>query len=285
MKMGEENTLLHIRGVFPTLRPAEQRVAREILRSPAEAVHLSITELGRRAEVSDATVVKFCKRLGYKGFQEFKILLAQDVATKPEPIYGEIEPDDDAAAVRDKIFQSNIQALQETVQTLSEEALAETVKVLVKASEIHFYGLGASGLVAHDAEQKFARIGLPARSFVDAHMQLTRAALLKPGDVAVGISYSGDTIEVAQAMEVAKESGATTVCITNFSKSRLAELCDIVLLTASQEHVFRSGAISSRIAQLSTIDALFISAALQDYERSQACIERTREAVASRKQV
>ena len=211
--MGEENTLLHIRGVFPTLRPAEQRVAREILKNPEEAVHLSITELGRRAEVSDATVVKFCKRLGYKGFQEFKILLAQDVATKPEPIYGEIEPGDDAAAVRDKIFQSNIQALQDTAQTLSEESLAEAVQALVAASEIHFYGLGASGLVAQDAEQKFARIGLPARSFVDAHMQLTRAALLKPGDVAVGISYSGETIEVAQAIALAKESGAVTSAI------------------------------------------------------------------------
>ncbi len=282
--MGEENTLLHIRGVFPTLRPAEQRVAREILKNPEEAVHLSITELGRRAEVSDATVVKFCKRLGYKGFQEFKILLAQDVATKPEPIYGEIEPGDDAAAVRDKIFQSNIQALQDTAQTLSEESLAEAVQALVAASEIHFYGLGASGLVAQDAEQKFARIGLPARSFVDAHMQLTRAALLKPGDVAVGISYSGETIEVAQAIALAKESGAVTIGITNFPKSRIAQLCDIVLLTAAQENVFRSGAISSRIAQLSTVDALFISAALEDYERSQECIERTRAAVASRKQ-
>jgi RpiR family carbohydrate utilization transcriptional regulator len=282
--MGEENTLLHIRGVFPTLRPAEQRVAQEILKNPAEAVHLSITELGRRAEVSDATVVKFCKRLGYKGFQEFKILLAQDVATKPEPIYGEIKPGDDPAAVRDKIFQSNIQALQDTAQTLSAESLSEAVKAMVAASEIHFYGLGASGLVAQDAEQKFARIGLPARSFVDTHMQLTRAALLGPGDVAVGISYSGETIEVAHAIELAKRAGAVAIGVTNFPKSRLAQLCDIVLLTAAQENVFRSGAISSRIAQLSTVDALFISVALEDYERSQDCIERTRAAVASRKQ-
>ena len=280
--MGEENTLLHIRGVFPT--PSCGAALRENTQESEEAVHLSITELGRRAEVSDATVVKFCKRLGYKGFQEFKILLAQDVATKPEPIYGEIEPGDDAAAVRDKIFQSNIQALQDTAQTLSEESLAEAVQALVAASEIHFYGLGASGLVAQDAEQKFARIGLPARSFVDAHMQLTRAALLKPGDVAVGISYSGETIEVAQAIALAKESGAVTIGITNVPKSRIAQLCDIVLLTAAQENVFRSGAISSRIAQLSTVDALFISAALEDYERSQECIERTRAAVASRKQ-
>lgn len=282
--MGQNNTLLHIRGVFPSLRPAEQRVAKEILENPQAAVHMSISELGRRARVSDATVVKFCKRLGYKGFQEFKILLAQDVATKPQPVYGEIEPDDDLGTVKDKIFQSNIQALQDTAQTLSEEALEAAVQAILKAREIHFYGIGASGLVAQDAEHKFARIGLSARSFVDAHMQITRAVLLGPGDVAVGISYSGDTFEIAHAIELAKAAGATTICITNFSQSRLAQLCDIVLLTASREHVFRSGAISSRIAQLSAVDALFISTVLQNFDRFQACITKTRQAIEARRE-
>lgn len=154
--MGQANTLLHIRGVLPSLRPAEQRVANEILENPQQAVHMTISELGRRAQVSDATVVKFCKRLGYKGFQEFKILLAQDVVTKPQPVYGEIEPADSLGTVKDKIFQSNIQALQDTALTLSESALEEAVHAILSAREIHFYGIGASGLVAQDAEQKFA---------------------------------------------------------------------------------------------------------------------------------
>ncbi len=206
------------------------------------------------------------------------------MVTKPQPVYGEIEPADSLGTVKDKIFQSNIQALQDTALTLSESALEEAVHAILSAREIHFYGIGASGLVAQDAEQKFARIGLPARSFVDAHMQITRAVLLNPGDVAVGISYSGDTYEISHAIELAKEAGAVTICITNFSKSRLAQLCDIVLLTASREHVFRSGAISSRIAQLSAIDALFISTVLQDFDRFQACITKTRKAIEARRE-
>ena len=282
MTTNMDNTLLHLRSVFPTLRPAEQRVARQILKSPVETVHLSITELAKRSQVSDATVVKFCKRLGYKGFQEFKILLAQDVAVKPEPIYGEVEPDDDVVSVKEKIFQANIMALQDTCQVLDGDQLQKAVDALGSAREIHFYGLGASGIVALDAEQKFSRIGMRVNAFIDAHMQITRAVLLQPGDVAVGISYSGETSEIAQALQVAKNAGAVTIAITNFSASTTASLAHIVLLTSSQENIFRSGAISSRIAQLSTIDTLFIAVALVDYERSQAAVEQTREILAKR---
>ncbi|NLJ75249.1 MAG: MurR/RpiR family transcriptional regulator [Firmicutes bacterium] len=282
MTTNMDNTLLHLRSVFPTLRPAEQRVARQILKSPDETVHLSITELAKRSQVSDATVVKFCKRLGYKGFQEFKILLAQDVAVKPEPIYGEVEPDDDVVSVKEKIFQANIMALQDTCQVLDGDQLQKAVDALGSAREIHFYGLGASGIVALDAEQKFSRIGMRVNAFIDAHMQITRAVLLQPGDVAVGISYSGETSEIAQALQVAKNAGAVTIAITNFSASTTASLAHIVLLTSSQENIFRSGAISSRIAQLSTIDTLFIAVALVDYERSHAAVEQTREILAKR---
>ena len=151
------------------------------------------------------------------------------MVTKPQPVYGEIEPADSLGTVKDKIFQSNIQALQDTVLTLSESALEEAVHAILSARST--YGIGAS-VVAQDAEQKFA-YRLPARSFVDAHMQITRQCC-QPGDVAVGISYSGDTYEISHAIELAKEAGAVTICITNFSKSRLAQLCDIVLLTASR---------------------------------------------------
>lgn len=276
------NTLLHLRSTYPTLRPAERRVAQEILENPQEVVHLSITELATRAEVSDATVVKFCKRLGYKGFQEFKILLAQDVAIQPEPIYGEVEPDNDLHTIKEKIFQANITALQDTAKVLDSQILEATVEAMAQAREIHFYGLGASGIVALDAEQKFSRIGLRANAFVDPHMQITRAILLKSRDVAVGISYSGETLEIVEALQAAKSAGAITVAITNFSASTVAQQADLVLLTSSHENIFRSGAISSRIAQLSTIDTLFIAVALVDYDRSQDSIEKTREILSQR---
>lgn len=136
--------------------------------------------------------------------------------------------------------------------------------------------------MALDAEQKFSRIGLRASAFLDSHMQITHAVLLKPGDVVVGISYSGETVEIVDALKAAQKAGALTIAITNFSASLVAQTADLVLLTCSQENIFRSGAISSRIAQLSTIDTLFIAVALIDYKQSKEYIEKTREVIEQR---
>lgn len=283
--MSSANIVLNLRSAYPTLSPAERKVADAVLSEPSEAVYLSVAELARQAQVSDAMVIKFCKRLGYKGFQEFKILLAQDLVTKSEPIYGEIEPDDDLDVIKEKIFQANITALQDTVRVLNTDVLREAVEAVVGANEVHFYGLGASGLVALDAEQKFSRIGLRVNAFPDSHMQLTRATLLKPGDVAVGISYSGETPEIKEALEAAMRAGAVTIAMTNYSESPVARIAGLVLLTASQENIFRSGAISSRIAQLSAIDTLFIGVALVDFEQSVESIEKTGETLTRHKMI
>lgn len=279
------NTISYLRSTYSTLRPAERKVADVILKDPEQVVHLSITELAWQAKVSDATVVKFCKRLGCKGFQEFRILLAQDVVTKREPIYGAVKPDDDVETIREKIFSANIAALQDTRRVLDKKSLEAAVQALGEAGEIHFYGMGASGIVALDAEQKFARVGLRAHAFVDSHLQMTRAALLKPGDVAVGISYSGETQEIVESLQMARSVGATTIAITQNSGSSVARVAHQVLLIASQENILRSGAISSRIAQLSTIDTLFIAVALVDYGKSLHAIERTKEALSQWKDV
>ena len=277
------NALLHIRGTYPALRPAEKRVAQVILSDPREAVHYSITQLAEKAEVSDATVVKFCKRLGYKGYQEFKIMLAQDVAVKPQLIPGEVEPGNDVQTIKEKIFQANISALQETAQVLETEALERAVQALANAGEIHFYGVGASGIVALDAEQKFSRIGLRASAFLDTHLQIARAVHLREGDVAVCLSFSGETVEIVEALRAAKQAGALTIAITSFSGSTLAREADVLLLTSTQQNLFRSGAIASRLTQLSTIDVLFIAVALVDHERAQEAIEKTRAILSQRR--
>lgn len=277
------NALLHIRGTYPALRPSEKRVAQVILSDPREAVHYSITQLAEKAEVSDATVVKFCKRLGYKGYQEFKIMLAQDVAVKPQLIHGEVEPGNDVQTIKEKIFQANISALQETAQVLETEALERAVQALANAGEIHFYGVGASGIVALDAEQKFSRIGLRTSAFLDTHLQIARAVHLREGDVAVCLSFSGETVEIVEALRAAKQAGALTIAITSFSGSTLAREADVLLLTSTQQNLFRSGAIASRLTQLSTIDVLFIAVALVDHERAQEAIEKTRAILSQRR--
>ena len=277
-----DECLLHIKGLYPSLRPSERRVADEILENPKEVVYLSITSLGKRVGVSDATVVKFCKRLGYKGFQDLKIRLAASVAVTPKPIYGEINRGDDIPAIKEKIFRINIQALEDTIRTLDSQELQKAVTALVNAPRIHFYGVGASGIVAEDAQQKFMRIGLTAVAFIDSHVQRTMAALLGKDDVAMGISYSGQTWEIVEALRVAVETGATTICLTNFPESQVTRYADLQLFTSSSETILRSGAISSRIAQLSTIDSLFIGVALEMYDRANSSIEKTIAAIGDR---
>ena len=205
------------------------------------------------------------------------------MAVKEETIYGPVEPNDGPADIRDKIFHTNIQALQDTICTLDEQSLSQAIERLSQARQVQFYGLGASGIVAQDAQQKFLRIGRCALSFADSHLQTTMASLLSDLDVAVAISHSGETWEVIESLRTAKEAGAFTICITNFRTSTLTRYADLALLTSSEETLFRSGAMASRIAALSTIDALFIGTALSRYEESNRCIDKTRQAVADRK--
>ena len=275
-------TLLHIRSIYPTLKPAERRVADEVLACPNHVVYLSITELAKEAKVSDATVVKFCKRLGYKGFQEFKILLAQDVVVQQGVIDGEVEHGDDIRTIKEKVFRANISSLEDTIQVLDVDELDAAVKALAQAREIHFYGLGASSIAAFDGEQKFSRIGRRASAFVDTHMQITRAVLLQPGDVVIGLSRSGETREIVEAVATAKACGAVTIAITNHSASALAKEADHVLLTCTHGNLFTKGGISSRIAQLTTIDTLFVAVALVDFHRSQEVLEKTTEILSQR---
>ncbi|NMB21142.1 MAG: MurR/RpiR family transcriptional regulator [Firmicutes bacterium] len=276
------NTLLKIKSIYPSFKPAERRVADYVLRSPKRVVHVSITELAKASKVSDATVVKFCKRLGYQGFQEFKILLAQDIVVTHTLVDGEVEPGDDSRTIKEKVFRANICALQDTIQVQDDLALERAIDALTKAREIHFYGLGSSSIAAFDGEQKFSRIGRWASAFADTHMQISRAVLLQPGDVAIGLTHSGETREIVEALETAKARGATTIAITNHSTSRAAQVADLLLLTCSRGDLFTKEGISSRIAQLATIDTLFVAVALADFKRSQEVLDKTSEILSQR---
>jgi len=271
--------LLRIQGLFPKLRPSERKVAEYILAHADEVVNLPVTELARRSDVSDATVVKFTQKVGYSGYQEFKIALARESGLPQRPTYGELDPSDDLEKVKGKVIQMHVNALENTLRTLSDDELERAVDALEKAGTIHFYGVGASGLVALDGEQKFLRIGRRCNAFIDPHLQYAMAALLRPGDVAIGITHSGTTAEIIQALKIASASGATAVCITNHFDAPVTEVCDVKLYTAAHEPVFRSAATSSRIAQASVVDILFVAVAQRNYDQSLENLERTRAAV------
>ena len=243
--------LVTIRSLLPNLAPVEQRVAQTVLDDPAGVAWRSISELARSCGTSATSVVRFCRAIGLRGYPDLRLALAGAVAH------------DDAAAVT------------ETASRLDIGALVKIVDALAVAHRIDIYGVGASGLVAVDLQIKLQRIDRPAFAWPDPHMAATSAALRGKGDVAVGLSHTGTTVDTIDALTEARAHGATTVAITNFPWSPITEVADFVLLTAARETAFRSGAMTSRIAQLTVVDCLFVTLAQRDLPHTMDALERT----------
>jgi DNA-binding MurR/RpiR family transcriptional regulator len=282
------SVLVRVRGAMPSLRPAEQRVAEAVLSDPAGVSESSITTVARRCQTSETTVLRFCRAIGLNGYPELRIALARAAQWEETdhsagaPVTGQISATDSLADIVAKITHADARAIEETGSTVDLDALERAVDAVVGAGRVDIYGIGASALVGADLHQKLHRIGLVSFSWSDPHLALTAAAVLRPGDVAVGISHTGTTIDTVDALRVARARGATTVALTNFDGSPLVAEADHTLLTAARETTFRSGAMSSRIAQLAVIDCLFAGVAQRSYEQAIAALDDTYNVVRSR---
>jgi len=277
--------LVRIRQSLPTLRPAEARIAEVVLADPAAVVGKTITELAALVGTSQATVVRFCRAVGYAGYPEFRIDLAQATSRRAveqeraNVAHGEIDPDDTLQDVVTKIAFHEARTIEETARMLDLDALEQVAGAVAQAPRTDLFGVGSSGLTAQDLAQKLQRIGLICFASPDPHVQLQSAALLGPGAVALGVSHSGLTVETNDALRIARARGATTVAVTNFPESPLVEHADVVLTTTARETKFRSGALSSRIAQLAVVDFLFVRIAQRLYDRTTENLRATYEAV------
>lgn len=274
---------VRIEGTYNSLRTAEQRVADFILKHPEELIYLTVTELAERTNTSESTVVRLCQKIGYKGYQEFKIMLARDLVEPNETIYEQIERGDPLDKIKTKVFQANTQALADTMEVLVDTELERAVSAIRNARKVQIYGIGGSGPIAQDAYHKFLRLGLAVVALSDGDMIAMSSSLLEKGDVALGISHTGASRDVCDALENAQRNGAATICITHRSTSPITKVADIKLFTAAKETAFRSDALSSRIAQLSIVDTLYVGIAFSDYDRSLEMIQRTREATAGKR--
>lgn len=279
----ESSPLVRIRSLLPGLARAEQRVAKVVLESPSTVARRSITEVAEAAGTSETTVTRFCKAIGVGGYPELRIALAADTARSEahadRDLGGDINPDDDLKTVVGKVTFADSRAVEETADQLDIDVLAEVVSAVASAGRVDVYGVGASAFVALDLQQKLHRIGRVSFAWNDTHIMLTSAAVLKPGDVAVGISHTGATADTVEALRVAREHGATTVALTNYPTSPIAEVADLVLTTAARETTFRSGATASRIAQLTVVDCLFIGVAQRHLDETIKALDSTRDAV------
>lgn len=266
--------------MLSTLPPSEKKIATYILEHPHEAISLTANELGKRSSTSGAAVIRLCKSLNLKGLHELKLRIAGDLQKTEEHGFRDIEPNESTLSIIEKMTNNSIQTIRETAELLSIDKLQRAVEVLRKARKIHFIGVGASSIIAKDAEQKFLRINKTAFAFEDMHMAATLVANAEKDDVVVGISFSGETPEVANILQLAKENNAQTISLTKYGNWPVTEQAEINLYTsATREATFRSGATSSRIAQLQVIDILFMSVASLQYEDTVKHLDATRDAV------
>jgi len=274
--------LVRLRGLRPSLSPAEERVAERVLADPRAAAALTISELAVAAHTSETTVLRFSKRLGLPGYPQLRLALAEESA---QPRFrlsrgSDISASDTIDDIVAKVAFADANAVEETAQQLDRAALTGAARAISRAKRVDIYGVGASATVGLDAQQKLHRIGVLAFAWSDPHIALTSAALLRSGDVAIGISHSGTTSETIEALAKARTKGATTVAITNFPLSRLVDSADLVLTTAAHETTLRSGATASRIAALTVVDCLYIAVAQRRLTRARRAVVETREAVA-----
>jgi DNA-binding MurR/RpiR family transcriptional regulator len=278
-----DGILSRIRVAVDALHPAERRVAALVLTQPATVVHLPIAELAALAGVSEGTVVRFCNSVNCNGYQALKLALAADLAQPTLMLQEDIVPADAAnpAVVAQKVFASDMLALQDTLKLLDPAALKRAVKAIESCSELVFFAVGSSHAVASDAAGRFLRIGLRAYAETDAHLQVVTASLLPSTAVVIGISHSGVSREPVECLQLARRRHATTIAVTARHPSPLTEHADIVLLTMSTETRYREEALASRIAQLSLLDSLYVAVAIRRPEAALDALRETSEALAS----
>jgi len=280
--------LVRMRAAKPGLPKSERLIAQLFLDNPAEAANLSIAELATRCDTSTTSVVRFYKRIGYAHYKDLRIDLIREVTREKMEnaelltVSGDINRDDTLDDIVSKVALNETLSIADTARALDTSALARAVELVKAARRVDSFGVGASSFVGLDLQQKLSRIGRTALNWPDSHAAWTSAATLDSSCVAIAVSHSGATKDTVEFLTIAREAGAGTIALTNFSDSPLTAAADVVLTTAARETRFRSGALGSRIAQLMVVDCLFTAVAQASYDDSIAALRRTYEAVQSR---
>ncbi|PSV95573.1 MurR/RpiR family transcriptional regulator [Photobacterium iliopiscarium] len=244
-----------------SLTPSARRIADYVLVQPQRVTELSIAELAQQANVGEASIIRFCRALNFKGFQDLKMKLAIEVATPHETekhmLDTELTADDDAEHIGRKLQQTINNVLGETLNLLDFSKLEAVARALQQQKRIYFFGVGSSGITAEDAKNKLMRIGFDVDALTNNHFMYMKAALLNSDDVAIGISHSGTSKETIKALALAKECGATTVALTHNPLSPLAELSDYVLINGNRQGQLQGDSIGTKITQLFVLDMLY----------------------------
>lgn len=257
----DDNLLEVIARSLPELRKSERRVAEAVLKDPEMVLTMTLAELSRLSEVSEPTVIRFSMAIGCEGFRDLRVKLARSLAFARTTSHAAISEDDDLNGLIGKMFDFNLSNLTWARARLDPDAIGAAVAAMLTARKIEFFGYGASGVVAMDAQQKFPLFGVPCGAPLDGHQMVMTAAMMQPGDVAVAISNTGETPDVITATRTAREHGATTIGITG-SASPLLEHCDVSVVVETLENTDLYTPTVSRLSAMVVIDILSTAVSL-----------------------
>lgn len=263
-----------IQNIYARLTPVEQKIADFVLLDPGRVVGMTVGELAASVQVAPSGVIRFCQHIGYEGFTQMKVDLLSQTETPRDIILPAVQPDDSTEAVFEKVFNSSIRTLTDTLALMDRAAIRQATDLLHRASRIEFYGVGTSATIAMDAYFRLMRIGYPAFCATDPLIMRIAAGSLGSGQVAVGISHSGYTQETIDAIRIARSHGAATLVITSHLDSPICEHADIALCVFSDENRYPIEAVSARIAHIAVLDALCVALSLRNYDRTVEHVHR-----------
>ncbi len=270
-KRPSRHGLQRLRQHYPKLSAAEQVVAEFILDDPSAALSLSVQDIAARCRTSTSTIVRLAQDIGFEGVKEMKLALALEIGTLIPSIAAHKEL---PSAYASELLENTRFGLDETAAALDMEKVRHVAGLLAKARHVDVYGASTSYIVGMDLVEKLKRLGIYAATYENNYMQAISSAGLGEADVALAITYSGETRSVVENLAMARDQGATTVALTNFQDSSVVEVADVVLSTAVTRHLIPDGSLGGRIAQLYVVDVLFLELFASDPERFRAAFQR-----------
>lgn len=280
----KQNVFVHIGSEYYTFTAAEKRLADYILSAQDCISRMSISELANACSVADATASRFCRRLGYKSYPDFKIAIANASAHRLEdnPLSGEITREDTLEAISQKLLNANTVAMTQTLEVLNLEEVAQAASILRSSTTVLCMGQGGSMLIASEAAHLFSTISGKFRPVSDSHMQAMAAAMMEPTDTILFYSYSGSTLAMLDTLKTAKERGSKVILVTRFPNSPGAALADIVLQCGANENPLQSGSVPARIAQMYLTDILFSEYTRRNLDEAKESRNRIAQALAAK---
>lgn len=246
-----------IKSLKPSFSETENTIAQFILDNAHDVSYMTISELAQNLGIANSTVFKFTRKLGYKGFRDFRNDLLTEEYDPQVSVHEHINPDDTINAIAEKIFSSSINSLQNTLSFLKQEDLVKALAIICNARRLSFFGCGGSNIVAYDAYHKFLRSPILCQYAVDEHIQIMQASLSTPDDAAIVVSHSGLSKTIIQIANILREKSVPLIFITSYLNTPITKFADVTLISTSEETGYRTESLSSRIAQLVILDTLF----------------------------